>query len=137
MSSHDWLILVSIMSILSHVSEFPSSLRLNKTLLHAYTTLCLFIHPPMELVLLLSFSYNEYCHYEHGSSRSCFQFFRAYTQKWNCWIIRKHARKNINNLRYTDDTILIAEKEEKLKNLLMKMKQESWKNLSKTQHSKN
>ena len=36
----------------------------------------------------------------------------------------KIARKNINNLRYTDDTTLMAESEE-LKNLLMKVKEES------------
>ena len=32
---------------------------------------------------------------------------------------------NINNLRYTDDNILMAEREEELKNLLMKVKEES------------
>ena len=37
----------------------------------------------------------------------------------------KFARKNINNLRYADDTTLTAESEEELKSLLMKMKQES------------
>ena len=37
----------------------------------------------------------------------------------------KIAGRNINNLRYADDTILIAESEEKLKNLLMKVKEES------------
>ena len=37
----------------------------------------------------------------------------------------KIARKNINNLRYTDDTTLIAESEEELKSLLMKVKEES------------
>jgi len=35
------------------------------------------------------------------------------------------AGRNINNLRYADDTILMAESEEKLKNLLMKVKEES------------
>ena len=35
------------------------------------------------------------------------------------------ARKNINNLRYADDTTLIAESEEELKSLLMKVKEES------------
>ena len=35
--------------------------------------------------------------------------------------------RNINNLRYADDTILMAESEEKLKNLLMKVKEESLK----------
>ena len=37
----------------------------------------------------------------------------------------KIARRNINNLRYTDDTTLMAESEEELKSLLMKMKEES------------
>ena len=35
------------------------------------------------------------------------------------------ARRNINNLRYADDTTLMAESEEELKSLLMKMKEES------------
>ena len=37
----------------------------------------------------------------------------------------KIAGKNINNLRYADDTTLMAESEEELKSLLMKMKEES------------
>ena len=37
----------------------------------------------------------------------------------------KIARRNINNLRYADDTTLIAESEEELKSLLMKVKKES------------
>ena len=37
----------------------------------------------------------------------------------------KIARRNINNLRYADGTILMAEREEKLKSLLMKVKDES------------
>ena len=37
----------------------------------------------------------------------------------------KIARRNINNLRYPDDTILMAESEEELKSLLMKVKEES------------
>ena len=37
----------------------------------------------------------------------------------------KIAGKNTNNLRYTDDTTLIAESEEELKSLLMKVKEES------------
>ena len=37
----------------------------------------------------------------------------------------KIAGRNINNLRYTDDTTLMAESEEELKNLLMKVKKES------------
>ena len=37
----------------------------------------------------------------------------------------KIARRNINNLRYADDTTLMAASEEKLKNLLLKVKEES------------
>ena len=37
----------------------------------------------------------------------------------------KIARRNINNLRYADDTTLMAESEEELKRLLMKVKEES------------
>ena len=37
----------------------------------------------------------------------------------------KIAGRNINNLRYADDTILMAESEEELKSLLMKLKEES------------
>ena len=50
----------------------------------------------------------------------------------------KTARRNINNLRYADDTIFMAEIEEELKSLLMKVKEESEKaglkpNIQKTQ----
>ena len=50
----------------------------------------------------------------------------------------KIARRNINNLRYADDTTLMAESEEELKSLLMKVKEESEKaglklNIHKTQ----
>ena len=48
----------------------------------------------------------------------------------------KTARRNINNLRYADDTTLIAEPEKELKSVLMKMKGE-WKSWLKTQYSKN
>ena len=46
----------------------------------------------------------------------------------------KVARRNINNLRYADDTTLIAESEEELKSLSMKVKEESEK-VGLTQHS--
>ena len=46
------------------------------------------------------------------------------------------ARRNINNLRYADDTTLMAESEEELKSLLKKVKEESEKGL-KAQHSEN
>ena len=48
----------------------------------------------------------------------------------------KIAGRNISNLRYGDDTTLMAESEEELKSLLMKMK-ESGKNWLKAQHSEN
>ena len=53
----------------------------------------------------------------------------------------KIARKNINNLRYADDTTLMAESEEELKSLLMKVKEESEKvgltlNIQKSLHGK-
>ena len=48
----------------------------------------------------------------------------------------KISRRNINNLRYADDTTLMAESEEKLKSLMMKVKEES-ENWLKTQHSEN
>ena len=51
----------------------------------------------------------------------------------------KIARRNINNLRYANDTTLMAESEEELKSLLMKVKEESEKvglklNIQKTNH---
>ena len=44
--------------------------------------------------------------------------------------------RNINNLKYADDTTLRAESEEELKSFLMKMKEESGKSWHKAQHSK-
>ena len=49
----------------------------------------------------------------------------------------KTARRNISNIRYADDTTLMAESGEELKSLLMKLKEESEKNWLKTQHSEN
>ena len=46
----------------------------------------------------------------------------------------KIAGRNINNLRYAEDTTLMAESEE-LKSLMMKVKEERWKSWFKTQHS--
>ena len=47
----------------------------------------------------------------------------------------KIAGRNISNLRYADDTTLMAESKEELKNLLMKLKEESGKSWFKAQHS--
>ena len=63
--------------------------------------------------------------------------------KWNARLDEaqagiKIAGRNINNLRYADDTTLMAESKEELKSPLMKMKEESeWKSWFKVQHSEN
>ena len=49
----------------------------------------------------------------------------------------KIASRNISNLRYADDTTLMAESEEELKSLLMKVKDENEKSWLKAQHSEN
>ena len=49
----------------------------------------------------------------------------------------KIAGRKINNLRYADDTTIMAESEEELKSLLMKVKEESEKSRLKAQHSEN
>ena len=51
---------------------------------------------------------------------------------WNTRLVEaqagiKIAGRNINNIRYADDNILMAESEEKLKSLLMRMKKGEWK----------
>ena len=64
----------------------------------------------------------------------------SYIQSTSCkilgWTIHKLNSKvsgrNINNLRYAEDTTLMAEREEELKNILMKVKKESWKSWLKT-----
>ena len=47
------------------------------------------------------------------------------TLDWKKHKLESIAGRNINNLRYADDTTLMAESEEELKSLLMKMKEES------------
>ena len=49
----------------------------------------------------------------------------------------KIAGRNINNLRYADDTTLMAESKEELKSLLMKVKEESEKSWLEAWHSEN
>ena len=56
--------------------------------------------------------------------------FNLYAYHEKCWLDESQARlriarRNINNLRYADDTTLMAESEEKLKSLLMKVKEKS------------
>ena len=74
-------------------------------------------------------------------SRCLFNFYAEYTMR-NAGLDEaqagiKIARRTINNLRYADDTSLMAESEEQLKSLLMKMKEKKWKSWLKTLHSKN
>ena len=70
-----------------------------------------------------------------GKHQSCilssclFNFYAEYIMR-NAWLDELQARikivgRNINNLRYADDTTLMAESEEELKSLLMKEKEES------------
>ena len=49
----------------------------------------------------------------------------------------KIAGRNLNKLRYADDTTLMAESEEELRSLLMKVKEEEWRGWLKAQHSEN
>ena len=61
---------------------------------------------------------------------------------WNAELDESQARiqaagRNINNLRYGDDTTLMAESEYKLKSLMIMVKEENEKAGLKTQHSKN
>ena len=62
----------------------------------------------------------------------CHPAYLTYMQNTSCekpdWVnhrLNQDCRRNINNFRYTDDTILMAESEEELKSLLMKVKEES------------
>ena len=76
-----------------------------------------------------------YCHPAY------FNFYAEYIM-WNARLDEaqtgmKVARRNINNLRYADDITLMAENGKELKNLLMKVKEESKIAGLKAQHSKN
>ena len=76
-----------------------------------------------------------------GVHQGLFNLYAEYIM-WNAGLEEaqagiKVARRNINNLRYADDTTLMAESEEELKSLLMKAKEESGKSWLKTQYSEN
>ena len=65
------------------------------------------------------------------SSPCLFNFYAEYIM-WNAGLDEsqarvKIARRNINNLRYVDDTTLMAESKEEIKSLLMRVKEESGK----------
>ena len=67
--------------------------------------------------------------WERSMSRlyNCHPAYLTYIQSTSCEAQAgiKIAGRNINNLRYADDTTLMAESEEELKSLLMKVKEES------------
>ena len=80
---------------------------------------------------------------EYVIAEYCYCLFNLYAEYilWNARLNEaqtgiKIAGRNINNLRYADDTTLMAESEEELKSLLMKVKEESEKAGLK-QHSEN
>ena len=67
---------------------------------------------------------------EYVKAVYCHPAYLTYMQSTKCQLDKAQARikiagRNINNLKYADDTTLMAENEEELKSLLMKMKQES------------
>ena len=62
---------------------------------------------------------------EYFKAVYCHPAYLTYMQSTSCEILGWIARRNINNLRYADDTTLMAESEEDLKSLLMKVKEES------------
>ena len=73
----------------------------------------------------------------------CHPIYLTYTQNtsWDTGLDEAQARikiagRNINNLRYAYDTTLMAEREEELKSILIKMKEES-ENVSLKQHTEN
>ena len=85
---------------------------------------------------MYSFSYLEPVCFSMSSSNCCFLTCIQISQEagqvvWYCHLLFDHFQfalihgKNINNLRYADDTTLMAESEEELKSLLMKVKEES------------
>ena len=82
---------------------------------------------------------------EHVKSVYCRPAYSTSMQRASCKNARldeaqagiKIAGRNINNLRYGDDTTLMAESEEELKSVLMKLKEESEKCWLKAQHSEN
>ena len=86
-----------------------------------------------------------HCGKEYIKILCCHPAYLTSMQSTSCkmpgWMKRRlesrGARRNINNLRDTDATALMAESKEELKSLLMKVKEESKKNWLKTQHSKN
>ena len=83
---------------------------------------------PFKLISSVSVSFFNFA-LLHGPTPCLFNFYAEYIVR-NAGLEEtqtgiKIARRNINNLRYEDDTTLMAENEEELKSLLMKVKVES------------
>ena len=78
---------------------------------------------------------------EYVKAVYCHSAYLTYVQSTSCeipgWMKYKIAGRNINDLRYADDTTLMRESEEELKSLLMKVKEESGKSWLKAQYSEN
>ena len=89
----------------------------------------------------------DWCHIGKGVCQGCilspclFNLYAEYIMRNvkldEAQIGIRIARRNIKNLRYADDTTLMAESEEELKSLLMKVREESGNSWLKAQHSKN
>ena len=65
---------------------------------------------------------------EYVKAKYCHSAYLTYMQSTSCEIAQAEIRiagRNINNLRYADDTTLMTESKEELKSLLMKVKEES------------
>ena len=66
---------------------------------------------------------------EYVKSVYCHPAYLTYMWNTSCemlgWMTHKIARRNINNLRYVEDTTVMVERKEKLRSLLMKLKEES------------
>ena len=95
------------------------------------------IAPPSPLLLLLFLGLNKIlCRVQYAEYLYAEYIMRnAGLEEAQAGI--KIAGRNINNLKYADDTTLMAESEEELKSLLMKVKEESEKVGFKAQHSEN
>ena len=68
-----------------------------------------------------------YCLSHQGSQNVHAEYIMWQAMLDDSWAVIKIPRRNINNLRYADDTTLMAESEEELKSLLMKVKEKSGK----------
>ena len=73
---------------------------------------------------------------QQTGSPCLFNLYAEYIMR-NARLDEAHSGGNINNVRHADDTALMAESEEELKSLLVKVKEESEKCWLKAQHSEN